>query len=305
MKLASVGFKASLTACVCATALLGNGWQNAGIFENSVAIAAEPTEIQAETQKLIGQWELNGLGKPDLKGMLIFTPNGKLYFVDSIEKKAIAADYQVNSLNGQIYLDVNQGSLGARVTFSFNSRGQLVIPQLLIPAGMQYSSNGIVGSLFLPNTLFLTRLSNDGKLPSNIEIIDPASPNQNLSRGGQGEAIAYLSLMNRAQQAYYIDRAYFTNNSKDLGIVTPLEPNKYTFQIVVLDAKKAVQNIALAKKDGLKSYTGLVYTQVMPSNGDLVTISLLCQSQKPTQIMPPRFELAPEPRCPDGYVPLN
>jgi hypothetical protein len=301
MKLTSVGFKASLTALACATALLGNSWQNAKVFEDDQAIAAEPTEVQAETQKLIGRWELNGISKPDSKGLLIFAPNGKLYVVDASEKTAMVAEYQVNIFNGQVYLDVNQGSLGSRVTFSFNSRGQLVIPQLLIPAALQYS-NAYIGSFFLPNALYLTRISDDGKLPSDVEIIDPTPQGH---RAKQAEARTYISTMNRGQQAFFHEKSYFTNSIIELGSGIPPETDNYSYQIVVLDAKKAVQNIALAKKDGLNSYTGLVYTQVLPSTGDLTSLALLCESKKPTKAKPPQFKLAPEPTCPEGYVPTG
>ncbi|WP_425215741.1 type IV pilin-like G/H family protein [Tumidithrix helvetica] len=294
--LTSVG----LAMFVSATALVGYGWQMGGIRGGlSEAIAAEPSEVQAEAQKLIGQWEIGVAEQNSSKGILIFAPNGKLYVVDLKQKTAIAGEYQVISNNGQIYLDVMQGSIGSRVTFSINDRGQLVIPQLIIPLGMQYTNGGIVGTLFLPNTLFLPRISKEGKLPADIEITEISSP---VHRAKQAEARTYVGSFNRGHQAFFVEKSHFTGKLDELGIGVNLETTNYSYQAVVLDAKKGVQTIGVAKQDGLKSYTGLVYTIIAPGTSDLIPVALLCESKKPTKAKPPRFKLAPEPTCPDGYV---
>ncbi|MEE3718260.1 hypothetical protein V2H45_16090 [Tumidithrix elongata RA019] len=188
-----------LAMFVSATALVGYGWQIGNIRGGMEAIAAEPSEVQAETQKLIGQWEINLAGDDSNKRILIFLPNGKLYFVDPRQKTAIAGEYQVSSNNGQIYLDVMQGSIGSRVTFSINDRGQLVIPQIQIPCGLQYTNGGVMGTLFMPNTLFLTQISKEGKLPSDIEIVSFA---YQTNRVAQSEARTYVSWMNKGAQAF-------------------------------------------------------------------------------------------------------
>ncbi|CAN1210847.1 DUF306 domain-containing protein [Tumidithrix helvetica PCC 7403] len=297
--LTSVG----LAMLVSTTALVGYGWQMGGIRGGqSEAIAAEPSEVQAEAQKLIGQWEVNVTGDDSNKRILIFAPNGKLYLLDPKQKTAIAGEYQVISNNGQIYLDAMYGSIGSRVTFSISDRGQLIVPQLLIPLGMQYTNGGIVGTLFLPNTLFLTRISKEGNLPRDIEIV---SSTYQTHAVGQAEAKTYVGTMNKGEQAFFLEKSYFTGKLDALGIGIKPETEKYSYQIVVLDAKKAVQTIGLAKKDGLMSYTGLVYTKTAPSSGDVYTVALFCSSQKPTKVKPPRFKLSPEPTCPDGYEPLN
>ena len=59
--------------------------------------------------------------------------------------------------------------------------------------------------------------------------------------------------------------------------------------------------MAIAKGDGLKSYTRLVYFAKTPDSPEPYTTSLLCESITPTRQMPPKFILKPEPECPSGY----
>jgi hypothetical protein len=67
--------------------------------------------VQAETQKLIGQWQLSWLGdpnitEPNINAIVIFASNGKLYILDPTQKTAIVADYFVSNDDGKIYLNV-------------------------------------------------------------------------------------------------------------------------------------------------------------------------------------------------------
>ncbi|MEE3718261.1 type IV pilin-like G/H family protein [Tumidithrix elongata RA019] len=101
--------------------------------------------------------------------------------------------------------------------------------------------------------------------------------------------------------AFFTERSYFTGKVDELGVGIKPETEKYSYQIVVLDTKKAVQTIGVAKKDGLMSYTGLVYIKALGNSEDIYIEALLCSSKKPTKVKPPRFKLSPQPTCPDGY----
>ncbi|GBO52972.1 type IV pilin PilA [Pseudanabaena sp. lw0831] len=289
------------------TALLASS-RNGVAHLDSNAIAAEPIELPAEAKQLIGKWQLTTLNSESEPLTFLFTPEGKLYVINSTQKIAVKAEYQINSVNGQIFLDVFQGSFGSRTTFSINSRGELILQQLFMPGATQraYASLGnvpaIVGNILMPNILLLTRISNDTKLDANIEFPEAVPL---VSLAWQSEAKAYIGGMNRSHQAFFLEKEYFTNKLDELGLGIRSVTENYKYQIIVLDNKKGVQNIALAQKDNLKSYTGLVYTALAADSKELTTISLLCESQKPTRKMPPKFKLTSNPTCPEGYVDLT
>jgi len=268
------------------------------------AIAAETTELPNEARQLIGKWQLTTLGSDTDSLTVLFTPDGNLYLINPSKKTAVKAEYQVNSENGQVYLDVFQGSFGSRSTFSINSRGQLILQQIFMPAIMQQmnygsSTTNIVGNLLMPNILLLKRISKDINLDANLTFPE-SIPLSYLA--WQSEARSYISVMNRGHQAFFTERGYFTNKLGDLELGIKDESENYKYQVVVLDNKKAVQHIALAKKDSLKSYIGVVYTKRVTQSQDVTTITLLCESQKTTRKSPPRFKLTDNPICPEGYV---
>jgi len=268
------------------------------------AIAAEPVELTAESQKLLGKWKLTTLGGDSESLTVLFTPEGSLYLINPTKKTAVKAEYQINSLNGQTYLDVFQGSFGSRTTFSINAKGQLILQQLFMPAIMQQmyygsSTTNLVGNILMPNILLLKRISNDTKLGADLDFPE-AVPLSSLA--WQSEAKSYVGAMTRAHQAFFVEQGYFTNKLDDLKIGINNESENYKYQIVVLDNKQAVQHIALAKKDFLKSYTSLVYIKLVPESKDVTTVTLLCESQKPTRKSPPKFKPSTNPTCPEGYV---
>jgi len=273
---------------------------------NLAAIAADATEIPAEAQQLLGKWQLATSFKDADSFVFLFAPDGKLYLINSTKQTATKGEYQITNVNGQIYLDIYQSSFGARTTFSFNSKGQLLIQQLFLPAIMQfmYSSSmsdpNIIGGIFMPNILSLTKISSDTTLDPKIDFPDFQSP---ANKARQSEAKTYIGTMNRAQQAYFLENGKFTNSLDELAIGITSETDSYEYFITVIDAKKAVQQFALPKKDNLKAYAGLVYI-AKPSNNSLEATSsgLLCESAKPTNQPPKPFQVTAKPTCPEGYV---
>lgn len=269
------------------------------------AIATENPPVSVETKQLIerltGKWQLAPSASNTESLNFIFTADGKLYLVGINQKSALALEYQVNTTNGQTYLDVLQGGFASRTTVDFSQKGQLILQQLVIPAAFQYSSP-LAGGFFLPNALFLNRVSNDTTLPKDVEV---AAPQSGVSSARQSEAKTYVGSMNRAQQAFLLEKNYFAGNLETLQIGIQSETVNYKYQIIVLDSTKAVQNIGLAKNDGLRSYTGLVYTVKAPESPEPYATAIMCESLQPTRQMPPKFILKPVPECPSGYKQLN
>ncbi|PZO40559.1 MAG: hypothetical protein DCF19_11720 [Pseudanabaena frigida] len=272
------------------------------------AIAAEPSELPAVAKQLIGKWQLTMVGSELEPLTLLFMPDGKLYLINSTRQSVVQGEYQIHSVNGQVYLDIFQGSFGARTNFSFNSKGQLILQQLFIPAVIQlmYSSNSnepnIIGGLLMPNILSLTRISSDTNVDANLNFALFQSP---ANRARQSEAKSYVGAINRAQQAFFLEKEYFTSKLYDLGIGISSETENYKYQIVVIDSKKGVQNIAIPKKDNLKAYTGFVNIRPVVGTQEMTSVAMLCESLKPTRDLPSKFKLSDKPTCPEGYIVLS
>ena len=270
----------------------------------SDAIASENSPVSAEAKQLIdrltGQWQIASPFNTNDIFTFIFSADGKLYIVIPSQKTAYALEYQINTADGQTYLDILQGGFASRTTVGFSQKGQLILQQLVIPAAFQSSSN-LLGGFLLTNALFLNRISNDTNLPKDVEVTTRQS---GASSARQAEAKTYVGSMNRAQQAFFLEKNYFAGNLEVLAIGIPSKTENYKYQVMVLDSTKAVQNMAIAKGDSLKSYTGLVYLAKTPDSPEPYTTSLLCESLKPTRQMPPKFILKPEPECPSGYNPI-
>ena len=274
--------------------------------QNLQAIASETTETLSESQQLLGQWKIISTLADSDSFIFLFAPNGNLYLINSTKQTAVKGEYQVNSNNGQVYLDVFQGSFGARTSFIIDAKGKLVIQQLFMPAITQLMYSGsmndpsIVGGIFMPNLLSLTKISSDTKLDPKLDFTPPQSP---AMRARQSEAKTYVGTMNRGQQAVFLETGKFASSIAELALGIRDESESYKYQIIVLDAKKAVQQIALPKNNDLKSYIGLVYIKNSTNNASEPTISgLLCESVKPTKAPPPKFTITATPTCPEGYI---
>jgi prepilin-type N-terminal cleavage/methylation domain-containing protein len=60
----------------------------------------------------------------------------------------------------------------------------------------------------------------------------PSFLNQ-ANKARQSEAISYVGSMNRAQQAYYLERTAFTNTVAELGLGIPLSTDNYVYRAVL------------------------------------------------------------------------
>lgn len=113
--------------------------------------------------------------------------------------------------------------------------------------------------------------------------------------------------MNRAQQAYYLENDKFSASIEELGLGIKPETEDYTFKIVnQSNQKKSVMNIAQAKREGFKSYVGLVYlTKIDNDTGETVTLAKLCETDRALS-KPPKMPKIPNNssekiECPSGF----
>ncbi len=116
----------------------------------------------------------------------------------------------------------------------------------------------------------------------------------------QKKAWMDLREMNINQQIYFRENKCFTLNNNDLRISVPSENEYYSYSIKII-SPTVVQNLAIAKTNNLKSYTGLVYITKNEAGED-ITMSMLCESRQPSRNAPPRPQMrGNEPHCPAGF----
>ncbi len=108
----------------------------------------------------------------------------------------------------------------------------------------------------------------------------------------QSEARAYLSSINKVQQAYYVENGEFSDNILDLGLGLNSETANYSYDISIINSSPYVISTATAKDEQLKSYSGIVYLK------DSRTQTMICETDKPSSTAPDDFESFD--RCPSG-----
>ncbi|WP_375492617.1 WG repeat-containing protein [uncultured Nostoc sp.] len=120
------------------------------------------------------------------------------------------------------------------------------------------------------------------------------------------QAKTYVGSMNRAQQAFFLEQTQFTSDFDKLGLGIKSNTENHAYSIVAIDEKHVVQNVGLAKTEGLKSYTGIVFVKKQDATNELTTVGKLCESIQPTREMPPPPQLSGDDvQCPAGYVDFN
>lgn len=106
------------------------------------------------------------------------------------------------------------------------------------------------------------------------------------------------------QQTYYIENSSFTTTPlKAVKLDARVESPDYTYQIQPKGSKlKGVVITAVAKKPGLRSFTGVVFA--VPTREGKLTISDVCETIEPSQQAPVITEIPQRPdeeiKCPSG-----
>lgn len=105
-----------------------------------------------------------------------------------------------------------------------------------------------------------------------------------VNKAKQSEARTYVGAVNRAQQAYYLERQNFASDLSELQVGIKTESDNYKYEIKGGGtAADAAQFQGTATKKALKSYYGLVGTTVGDSaTSEALTLALACESKLPT-----------------------
>lgn len=159
----------------------------------------------------------------------------------------------------------------------------------------------------------IKKSSETTSLPPNAKIIDPYSLS---NKGRQAEAKAYVSTLNKVQQAHFLEKNAWGKSLKDLEIGIKPETENYRYSVKIDNTITTVKtnpypgiaiNMGIAKKANLKSYIGFVSLNVfLPNLNEFTTLSVLCESNKPTMEAPPLPKWdGKELKCPNGYISLG
>ncbi|MGB7250574.1 MAG: type IV pilin-like G/H family protein [Phormidesmis sp.] len=118
----------------------------------------------------------------------------------------------------------------------------------------------------------------------------PSFLNQ-ANKAKQSEAKTYVGSMNRAQQAYYLERGDFTATISDLGLGIATSTPNYSYTITNTAATApGTGNVATNKaqplSDALKGYAGGVALTSVTGTTDKTTAAILCEVDAAGQNVP-------------------
>ena len=157
----------------------------------------------------------------------------------------------------------------------------------------------------------LEKVSNQATLPANIKVVTveeqirEAQERREKARKTEGKI--YVASMNRAQQAYFLENEKFSTSIEKLGLGIKQETEDYIFKIVpTSNLAKSVMNFAQAKREGLKSYVGLVYITKVIETDEMITFAKLCEtsqalSKPPAMPNIPKNVTSEDIKCPSGF----
>lgn len=258
-----------------------------------VILAAQPQNNLAK--QLVGKWQV----PTNLSSGIIFTEDGKIYiFVTPIE--AVQLQYTIDPTfkPGFLLFRDAQGKIVGTAIFELQEDGQLQL-DLNITGDEQPAI-----TTFKSQPLLFKKTSEDPRIATSVRIKTPTASElkEQADRDTQLEARQYIEIMNRGNEANYTQYNIFSNNLEEFIKGLPKETRNYRYNIRVIDEKNMVQSVAIAKRDGLKSYIGVVYIQPSPIS-TINTKSMICESDQPTQKVPnqPVLFSTQAVNCPAGY----
>ncbi|MBD2627877.1 type IV pilin-like G/H family protein [Trichormus variabilis] len=134
----------------------------------------------------------------------------------------------------------------------------------------------------------------------------PSFLNQ-ANKARESEAKQYVGSMNRAQQAYYLEKQSFSSLIGDLGLGIQSNTTNYEYTITA-DAANNVANIADPKNSqNLRAYVGAV--DLINSGGAATTLAILCQKDNAgagsAASVTLNDDLATQPACAAGFKTID
>jgi type IV pilus assembly protein PilA len=145
-----------------------------------------------------------------------------------------------------------------------------------------------------------------------LAIVLPAFLGQTVGCGNKArsyEGKTYVGSMNRAQQAFWLEKSAFAKSipALDMGISEETSNFKYEIQRLPLVSYQ----YAIPKNDKVKGFVGAVFVVVpedtQPEKKEITTVAILCESQGTglqEKLSKPSFQNG-KPACPEGTLSLN
>jgi Type IV pilin-like G and H, putative len=271
-------------------------------------------------EQLKGEWHSGNPQDP----IILFKPNGQVFFVDATQGEATQAEFSptrlIKDTSTQLSSPSSEGGpirLALEVEFRLNTtttpmQADFTLPGStepvkaileLTPGGELRIAEALDTSQPRPTsfdegTVVYSRVSATAELPADAQILP--------QRSGTGEtalaqspnpedAKLLMAALNRAQQAYYQEKKQFTPDFKELALGNLEDTEQYKYQ-VLFQSKRYVVMSATARREKLKSYLAVVLAD------SSITLPYLCESEANSVETPsPRnIDVIQGFRCPAG-----
>jgi hypothetical protein len=253
-------------------------------------LSSQPSLAAAETQspsslstkavtQLLGQWQ----AKDPASGKvltLIFAPEEQLLIVlppRAGTTAAIKMGYQINPTTQPMQLDmkVSRDQVAATI-FELTQDGKLRLELAGVSPGNPRPAN------FTNTAVLFEKVSNVTTVPKDVQVVaietQKATPRPNIAE-------QYLTILGKAQQAYFLKKGKFAASLEELGIISSAETELYRYQIVPQgDRTNSVMITAQAKTAEVPSYTGTVYAAQI--NGKRTPLTVICATNRPSTSPP-------------------
>ncbi len=109
----------------------------------------------------------------------------------------------------------------------------------------------------------------------------------------QAEARQNTGAMNRAQQAYFLEKKTFAKSLDELGVGIKHETDNFAYSVQAGDKYALNYSTPRKGKANLKSYVGGVFpvpaVKVEPTaaKDEIITLAILCETERPTGVAAP------------------
>lgn len=273
--------------------------------ERAIALTVSQTQDTSKKQpiaeQLLGRWQAKD-PKSDKVFTFIFGLDGKLFVVLPTPNGSSVASkvaYQINPTSQPMQLDmVLSPDEKVSTIFELTPEGKLRVELEGLNPGQPRPT------VFSSKSTVFEKISDATTVPENIQVID----NQNNKTGQSNVVKQFMTILIRAQQAYFLENEKFATDIKELGIISNLETEFYRYQIVPQkDNTQSVAIAAIPKNSQLPSYIGAIFAT--RANEKTATVTQICETDKPST-SPPTMPAAPagsssEIQCPTGSHPLR
>ncbi|HEY9708295.1 MAG TPA: type IV pilin-like G/H family protein [Oculatellaceae cyanobacterium] len=260
-----------------------------------------PSKIKPVAEQLLGRWQAKD-PRADKVFTFIFGLDGKLFVLLPTPNGSSVASkvaYQINPTTQPMQLDMVVSPDEKVLTiFELTPEGKLRVELEGLNPGQPRPT------VFSSKSTLFEKISDATTVPENAQIID----NQNNTTAQSNVVKQFMTILIRAQQAYFLEKEKFATDIKELGIISNLETEFYRYQIVPQkDNTQSVAIAAIPKNSQLPSYIGAIFAS--KANGKNTTATQICETDKPST-SPPAMPSAPatgssEIQCAAGSRPLR